>query len=688
MTFSLHASTLASRSRVLAGLLLTIAALLAHWPAVHGAFLWDDDVHLTANPSIVGPLGLQNIWTSSAAVYYPLTLTSLWLQHQLWGLNPLPYHLVNLVMHAAASVLLWRVLEQLGMRAAWLGAALWALHPVQVESVAWITEQKNTQSGFFYLAAIWFFLRWLSAAGPGMAGKQQWSYALALLCATLAVLSKTSTVMLPIILGLCWWWKAGQWRWRSTLWLAPFLLISAAAGVWTIWEQQFHSGALGAEWVIRWPERLAIAGRIVWFYLAKLLWPHPLIFIYARWTLDAGRAATYFPVAAAALALLILWFKRDGPLRPVFFALAYFMVSLFPVSSFFNVYFFRYSFVADHFQYLAAMGPLALVAAGADAVRRRKSTLFPLVSAALLMVCGVLSWRQSSIYSSSLTLWRDTLAKNPSAWMAHTNLGAELDDQGRFSEAMAEYEAALRINPGDTGARNNLATHLARLGRLPDAVGEWQQALKLQPLRAETHTNLAFALAKLNRMPEAIVHWEEAVRINPELFDARNDFGVALAQLGRSDEAIAQFEHAVRIKPDSVEAHHKLAQILQRSGEYISALVHHRKVVDLQPRSISALNALAWLLATCPEASVRDGGEAVELAMRAAQFSGGTDPQTLDTLAAAYAETGEFERAIETSRRALTLVGRQNAELVEEIEARQRLYRSRKAYRDSGKPED
>jgi len=256
------------------------------------------------------------------------------------------------------------VLARLRVPGAWLGAALWALHPVQVQSVAWVTELKNTQSCLFWLLAILFFLKWRESRA--LADRRHgWTlYALALLGAAAAILSKSSTVMLPVVFGLCWSWDEGRWRWRNAAPLAPFFVISAVASGWTIWEQKFHAGAIGGDWAQTWPQRLIIAGRDVWFYLGKLAWPHPLIFIYPRWRIDASQPLAYLPVFAAVIAMLVLWRRRNDWGRPFFFAFAYFVVSLFPVLGFFNVYYFRFSFVADHFQYLASMGPLALAAAG------------------------------------------------------------------------------------------------------------------------------------------------------------------------------------------------------------------------------------------------------------------------------------------------------------------------------------
>ena len=195
---------------------IVAAIVLTYLPVWQAGFIWDDDAHVTNNPTIIGPLGLKEIWTSAKANYFPLTMTSFWVQHALWGLEPWPYHAVSVGCHALGAVLLFLVLRRLQVPGAALGAALWALHPVQVESVAWISELKNTQSGVFHFLSVWFFLRWLQERPSPSWRNEYW---LALACAVLAVLSKTSTVMLPVVLGLVWWWVGGL-RWRNAAWLA------------------------------------------------------------------------------------------------------------------------------------------------------------------------------------------------------------------------------------------------------------------------------------------------------------------------------------------------------------------------------------------------------------------------------------------------------------------------------------
>src|SRR5947209_2486873 len=411
--------------------LLVVLVFAAYARVFHAGFIWDDESHLTQNPCIVGPLGLKEIWTTTQAVYYPLVLTTFWALHKFVGLLPFPYHILNVLMHAGATVLLWRVLRQLGVSGAWLGAALWALHPVLVQSVAWATELKNTQSCLFYLLSISLFLDWQEQTRvTGIFRRQRWFvFGLSLGCFVMATLSKPSVVMLPVVLALCIWWRIGRIYRRDIAALVPFVLISALASVWTILEQKFHAGAIGAEWAQTSSERLIIAGRAIWFYMAKLAWPYPLIFIYPRWEINSSQLIAYLPLLAGLAGMVVLWLARGKWTRPVFFAGAYFLVSLFPVLGFFSVYFFRYSFVSDHFQYLASMGPLALAGAGITegiAATGWKSFLRPAVCGLLLLVLGVLTWRQSAIYHDTVALYTGTLAKNPGCWMAHYNLAIAL----------------------------------------------------------------------------------------------------------------------------------------------------------------------------------------------------------------------------------------------------------------------
>ncbi|MDP3069595.1 MAG: tetratricopeptide repeat protein [Opitutaceae bacterium] len=606
-----------SRSRTLAaGLILALAIVAAYAASLRGAFLWDDDLHITANPTIIGPLGLKEIWTTARANYFPLVLTNFWAQHALWGLDPLGYRLVTLACHVIAALLLWRVLFRLGVPGAWLGAALWALHPVQVESVAWICELKNTQSAVFFLAAILFWLRWLEvrrgsdsplkAEGYSEGGSQtrpairvaSAPYLLSLLCALLALLSKPSTVMLPVALALCAWWRSGRFTSRDLPPLAPFLALSVAVAGWTIWEQKFNSGAIGPEWSQTFPERIAIAGRAVWFYLGKLGWPEPLIFIYPRWMIDAGSATAFLGAAGIGATLaLFAWRKWQGAML----AALYFGALLFPVLGFFNVYFFRYSFVGDHFQYLASMGPLALLAA---AVARLPRRLRVGAGGALVVVLAVLTVRQTPVYATNEALWRHTLARNPAAFMAWANLGDTLRLAGRYDEAMVAYRSGLALRPDDAPVLNDLGNLLVLTGRPADAVPHFERALAARPGYAEAHCNLGNALRDLGRTDEAIGQFRRALELEPAYGGAHNNLGIQLAEAGRFAEAATHFEAALRassgdakIRDNLVRALHRQAVALIAAQQWPDAATLLRRASDHAPDSAAVRMALAVALA-------------------------------------------------------------------------------------------
>jgi len=546
------------------GLLLVLAVILVYIPVWQAGFIWDDDDHVTANPCIIGPLGLKEIWTTSHARYYPLVLTTFWVEHALWGLAPLPYHLVNILMHGACAVVLWRVLRSLQIPGAWLGAALWALHPVQVESVAWITEMKNTQSGSFFLLSILFFVRWLRTKDFYPCGGSIWNYGLTVLCAALAMASKSSTVVLPLVLCLCAWWVEGRWRWRNLASVAPIFLMSIAAAVLAMWTVDLQGVNADTQWVLSRPERLMTAGNVVWFYLGKLVWPYPLIFIYPRWKIDTSQWFSYLPTLSALIVLFMLWLKRRSWSRPCFFALAYFLTALLPVLGLVDHYFLRYSFVADHLQYLASMGPLALVGAGlarfAGVVIPKKLWLQSGLCAGLLLVLGLMSWQRTWAYESLETLWTDTLAQNPDCWLAHNNRGVALARMGQLDQAIAQFQRTLEIAPNYAEAHNNLGSTLLLKGQLDEALVQYQNALNIRPSYIDARYNLGNALFQKGRIDEAIGQYQKVLEINPNDFDAHLKLGNALAKKTLLNEAIAQYQEALRLRPDDSNAQVNLAK--------------------------------------------------------------------------------------------------------------------------------
>jgi len=569
--------------------LLTVAAYL---PALRGGFIWDDDDHLTANPAMTAPHGLRLIWSSLAVSrYYPLTLTSFRVQRRLWGLNPMPYHLVNITVHALNGVLIFLVLRRLRIPAAWLAAALWGVHPVNVESVAWITELKNTQSALFFFCAILCFLRFENQ------GQRRW-YALALLCGACALLSKASTVVLPFVLLLCAWWQRGSWRRTDILRAAPFFVLASLMSALAIVEQRGHVVRQGtADWKLGMAQRVILSGKAIWFYLGKVVWPANLAFAYPRWELASNAISSWLPLAEVAAVGIILWMlRRRSWARAGLFGFGFFVTALLPVLGFFDVYYFRYSFVADHFQYLASLGVIAYAASGiAYALGRCSLWSTPVgnaICAALLVTLGGLTWGQTHVYRNSETLWRDTLTKNPGVWIAHNNLGVLLQNQNRKAEALDQYEEALRLQPDYVEAHNNLGFALSEAGHIEEAIAQFKTALRIDPTDIEARNNLGNALSRVGKPEEAIAQYEAALRIKPDYIEAHNNLGTVLLHVGRVPEAIGHWEVALRIKPDYAEAHNNLAVALAQVGRVDEARKHWEEALRIKPDYSEARNNL------------------------------------------------------------------------------------------------
>ena len=455
--------------------------LIVYLPALGGGFGWDDDAYVTNNLTLRSVRGLSQIWGQLTATpqYYPLTYSSFWLEYHLWGPNPLGYHVVNVLLHTLAAMLLWRVLVRLQLPGAWLAAGIFALHPVAVESVAWITERKNVLSAVFYFAAALAYLRWLDYRTTKI-------YLLSFALFMCALFSKTVTASLPAALLLVIWWKHGRIPGRDVRPLLPFFAAGAALGLVTSWLERTHVGANGPEWALSFFDRCLIAGRALWFYAGKLFWPTNLTFIYPRWQIDPGIWWQWLFPAAAIAVVMIPWSLRARIGRGPLVAVLFFAGTLFPALGFANVYPMRYSFVADHFQYLASTGLIVLAAAGLTRIVRP----VPFAAVLLPLLLAVLTWKQSAIYADAKTLWQDTLAKNAASWMAHNNLGTILESEGRIDEAASHYAEALRLKPDHAEAHNNLGNTSYKKGLTDAAIGEYREAIRLKPDYATAYSNL------------------------------------------------------------------------------------------------------------------------------------------------------------------------------------------------------
>ena len=549
---------------------LLFLGLIAYGPTLHAGVVWDDDFHFASNPHMRSLAGLVEIWTSRAGLYYPLTLTSFWFILRIFGLSPFILHAVNFAWHLGAAFTLWALLRRLKLPGGWLASLLFLVHPVNVETVAWITEMKNTQSTFFYLLS-------LLALAPFDADDAPSWRRTPVRCLIgfgffgLAVLSKSSTVMLPATLLLLQFWRRGLRSWRDALWTAPFFALALLTAAWTIWEQRYNSGASGFEWSQDFVSRLALAGHVSWFYLAKLAWPHPLIFIYPRWTISTDQPLSFLPLAALAIGLMALALFRRPWSRAVLVAWLFYLINLFPVMGFFDIYFTRYSFVADHFAYLPLVGffvliGVALTRFGQAVPSADASTPAPILTprswpvrlpiaamfACLLAgPCMVLTLLHARAFRNEEALWMDTLAKNPGAWMVHNNLGASLLGRGDLDGAELHFREALRYNPRHYEALCNLGNVLLQRGQPAESIAYFNQAVALKP---------DFALAWVN-------------------------LGLAHDRTGAADRAMECYRYALEQDPGFLEAYVKMAGIYERQGKVTDALAAFQKALDLHGAS-------------------------------------------------------------------------------------------------------
>ncbi len=587
-------------------LLLVAATTIAYLPALTAGFVWDDDSHVTANPTLGSADGLRRIWTEPGATpqYYPLVHTTFWVERRLFGLEPLGYHLDNVALHAITALLLVAALRRLGLPGAWLAGFVFALHPVQVESVAWISERKNVLSGALYLAAALCYWRFAPPdAAPGERGSRRFWLAAVVLYGG-ALLAKTVTASLPAALLLVRYWRIGRVDRRD---LGPLLLpfaMSVAAGLTTIRLELHHVGAVGESWDLSVAERILIAGRALWFYLGKLVWPVELSFIYPRWDLDAGDPVQLlFPIAAVA-GIVVLILLRDRIGRAPLTAALYFTGTLVPALGFVNVYPFRFSFVADHFQYLACIGPIALASAGLAILGRRPwgavARLATAVAVALPIALGALSWQRSHAFADAETLWLDTLDRNPDAWMAHTNLGVLLDRAGRTHEAHDHYAAAVRLRPAYAEGWSNLGAAAARLGRLPEAIDDLERALRLDPENVDAAMNLANAFYTAGRVDDAVGWYRRVVALAPDHAAALNNLGVLLVERGDLAEGVAHLEAAVRSRPGFARAWASLGDGLVALGRPAEAAQAYRRVLALDPANLAVRDRLRALASEPP----------------------------------------------------------------------------------------
>ncbi len=563
----------------------------AYGPSLQNGFIWDDDDYLTENPTLARPGGLFDVWFSPSASpqYYPLVFSSFWVERRVFGLNPAGFHAVNAALHALAAILLWRLLAALAVPGAWLAAAVFALHPVNVESVAWISERKNVLSGVFYFASAIFLASALDLSRKRAAGKRRsLHYGAALLLFVGALLSKTVTATLPAAALLAVWWKRGRASRDEVYRLLPFFLLAALSGLFTAYWERSHVGARGADFDLGAIERMLLAGRALWFYAGKILWPTGFRFIYPREIPPASDFLSYLAPAGFLAAAALLWLLRRRVGRGPLTALLFFAGTLFPALGFINVYPFRFSFVADHFQYLAAPGLMALTCAAASmaALWIPFSFRVPVITAAclsLLIFLGWTSFRQTGLYRDQETLWERTLAANPGAWIARNNLGAIRFAQGRPGEALALFGEVTRRKPDYAEAWSNMGSVLFGLGRNGEAEALFSKALALDPRLSSAHFTLANLYEAEGKKGAAGRQYALALAAQGPLAQAYEKMGRMAEERGRMAAALAFYGWAVDADPGWAPARARLGTLLAGAGRFEEALPHLAAAYEADP---------------------------------------------------------------------------------------------------------
>lgn len=607
---------------------IVIAIAAAYWPALKGGVIFDDDLNIML-PTVRLPSGLPKIWLKpqSTQQYYPVLYSAIWLEHRLWGDEVLGFHLVNVVCHAISSLLVFFILRRLKIPGALFGAALFALHPVMVESVAWMTEQKNTLSTVFYLAALLTYLAFDES-------RRGWQYGVSLALFALALLSKSATVTLPFTLLVICWWKRGAISWkRDLLPLIPFIALSVAMGVVTIIIERMMMNDDKTIIRLTFAERFLLAGRAVWFYLAKLIWPANLIFIYPKWSLDARAAWQWlFPVAAIAMTLG-LWLLRNRTRAPLAAWLIY-CGTLAPILGFLNVSFFDLSYVADHFQYLASLAMFALFAGVLATPLRRLNPPWrwaaKTAGVAIIALFAVLSENQSTFYADPMHFYLTLIDRNPNCAMAHNNLAPLFFMQGKTKESIEQLNAAIKIDPNDVDAYCNLGVAYTKLGQLDVAIQNYEKSAQLNPDHAGAVHKLGLMYLDLKRYDDAIKTFRRILKKNPDAVPARVSLVDALFLIGHPDEAekelqtildtapddvdnlatlggnlyhlrrfkdaIPPLEAVIRLAPDRHDAHFVLAECYLEMAATEQAIEHYKICLNLHPEVLAAYSGLVKAL--------------------------------------------------------------------------------------------
>jgi tetratricopeptide (TPR) repeat protein len=582
------------------GVAIMIAMIvLAYFPSLRGGFIWDDDYYVSANPLLTARDGMWKIWFSpldSPSQYFPLVYTTFWFEHAIWGLHPLGYKLVNLALHIGNVLLAWRLLRLLGAPnvAAWLAAAIFGVHPMQVESVAWITERKNVLSTFFYLLSLIAFIAYLKNEDYPVR-----RYLICFLLYALALFAKTTACTLPAALVLVLWLQRRRIDRAWWLRIAPFVVWGLAMGVITMWVEHVKQGTRGADFSLPIIDRALVASRALWFYLGKLFYPSNLTFSYPKWDINPRDPLQYAWPAVTVVASWMLWRHRNR-FQPAAAGLAFFAAALVPMLGFFSLFTFLYTYVADHYAYLAILGPITVIAlllVGRPVLASSARVPSRVAAIGILVILCTLTWRQSRVYASALDIWTDVLKKNPDSWMAHNNLATILLERGDLDGAQMHLERALALRPVHAEAMLNLGRVFEERHDLDTAIQWYRKAAAARSNYDAIYYNLGRALASKGDRAGAVDAYQKAIAISPDHVLARTNLGVVYSEMGRLDDAIAEYQQVLKLDPRSIPARTNLGNAYLQQGKAADAIAQWNIVLRQDPNNANIANAMGLVYA-------------------------------------------------------------------------------------------
>ena len=620
-------SILTTKRAAIGLLFLLLTTFVAYHPALKNGYVWDDSRYVTENKNLNSLEGLKNIWfiPKKSPQYYPLTFTTFWFEYHLWGLKPFGYHFDNILLHTFNAFLIWLILLRLKVPGALLAAAIFAIHPVHVESVAWITERKNVLSGFFYLLALFCYLRFTTSIPfetcsippkhKAPQAKSVWPYYVAsIIFFICALLSKTITATLPAVILVLLWWQNGSIKKRDVFWLMPLFILGAGFGLITAWLESFHVGASGQEFAFSFWERCLVAGRALWFYMGKLAWPQDLMFIYPRWEIDAAQWWQYlFPVSFVAL-LVCLYAAAGSIGRGPLAAMLIFAGTLFPAIGFLNVFPHRFSFVADHFQYLASIAIIAMMAAIAAHIGKRyflspkKTRIFNLIAILLILNFGLKTAYLSFSYKDVITLWSDTIDRNKECWVAYNNLGAEYNKRKQYEKALPFALSAVRIKPDYDIGYVTLANAYYCRKDYDNAMVSYKKAIDLFANKKSSNPYALYQFQKLGpacfealgaiylcrkEYDLSLEYFSKAIALKSDYPSVNKTMGKINLLKGNNAEAVKHFRKALaKMELDPV-LHYEMGIALLWLDKIDLSVVHFKKAIEIAPNFRAAIEKLA-----------------------------------------------------------------------------------------------